>query len=59
MVAVGVFAIGAPSPIRCSSGDINLYARNFSLNKSNNSLRYSLQMLKQRHRHGHRAADGS
>lgn len=46
MVAVGVFAVGASIAYPLLVGDINLYARNFSLNKSNNSLRYSLQMLK-------------
>lgn len=46
MVALGVFAVGSSIAYPLLVGDINLYTRNFSLNKSNNSLRYSLQMLK-------------
>ena len=46
MVAVGVFVVGGAVAFPFLSGDVNLYARNFSINKSNNSLRYSLQVLK-------------
>ena len=46
MVAVAIFAIGGAIVYPLLSGDIQLYARNFSINKSDNSLRYSLQTLK-------------
>ena len=46
MVAIAIFAIGGGVVYPLLSGDIQLYARNFSINKSDNSLRYSLQMLK-------------
>ena len=46
MVGVAIFAVGGTIVYPLLSGDIQLYARNFSINKSNNSLRYSLQMLK-------------
>lgn len=46
MVAVGILAIGSAVALPLLSGDVGLYARNFSINKSNNSLRYSLQNLK-------------
>ena len=46
MVAVAIFAVGGSIVYPLLSGDIQLYARNFSINKSDNSLRYSLQMLK-------------
>ena len=46
MIAFGIFAIGAAIVYPMFEGDLSLYARNFSLNKSNNSLRYALQMLK-------------
>ena len=46
MVAVAIFAVGGGIVYPLLSGDIQLYARNFSINKSDNSLRYSLQMLK-------------
>ena len=46
MVAIAIFAIGGGIVYPLLSGDIQLYARNFSINKSDNSLRYSLQMLK-------------
>ena len=46
MVAVGVFVVGGAVAFPFLSGDLGLYARNFSINKSNNSLRYSLQVLK-------------
>ena len=46
MVATAIFAIGGAIVYPLFSGDFGLYTRNFSINKSNNSLRYSLQMLK-------------
>ena len=46
VVAIGVFAIGTSIVYPLLVGDLNLYVRNFSINKSNNSLRYSLQKLK-------------
>ncbi len=46
MVSVAIFAVGGAIVYPLLSGDIQLYARNFSINKSDNSLRYSLQMLK-------------
>ncbi len=46
MVAVSVFIVGGAVAFPFLSGDVSLYARNFSINKSNNSLRYSLQVLK-------------
>ncbi len=46
MVAVGIFVVGGAVAFPFLSGDVSLYARNFSINKSNNSLRYSLQTLK-------------
>jgi prepilin-type N-terminal cleavage/methylation domain-containing protein len=46
MVGVGIFAIGASIVYPLFSGDLSLWARNFSINKSNNSLRYALQKLK-------------
>ena len=45
MVAVGVFAVGAALVYPLYVADFALYTRNFSINKSNNSLRYSLQTL--------------
>ena len=45
-MAVGVFVVGGAVAFPFLSGDLGLYARNFSINKSNNSLRYSLQLLK-------------
>ncbi len=47
MVAVGIFVLGGGIAYPLLIGDIGLYARNFSLNKSNNSLRFSLERLKQ------------
>ena len=47
MVAVGIFVVGGGVAYPLLVGDVALYARNFSLNKSNNSLRLSLQRLKQ------------
>ncbi len=46
MVAVGILAVGTSILYPFLVTEMNLYARNFSINKSNNSLRYSLQMLK-------------
>ena len=46
MVAVGIFVLGGGVAYPLLIGDVSLYARNFSLNKSDNSLRYSLQKLK-------------
>ena len=46
MIAVAIFAVGGAIVYPLLSGDMQLYARNFSINKSDNSLRYSLQMLK-------------
>ncbi len=46
MVAVGIFVLGGGVAYPLLVGDVSLYARNFSLNKSDNSLRYSLQKLK-------------
>lgn len=46
MVAVAIAAIGMSIAYPFLVSELNLYARNFSINKSNNSLRYSLQMLK-------------
>ena len=46
MMAVGVFAIGSAIVYPLLVGDMGLYARNFSINKSNNSLRFSLQKFK-------------
>jgi prepilin-type N-terminal cleavage/methylation domain-containing protein len=46
MCAVAIFAVGGSIVYPLLSGDMDLYARNFSINKSNNSLRYSLQMLR-------------
>lgn len=46
MVAASIFVIGGAIAFPFLSGDVSLYARNFSINKSNNSLRYSLQVLK-------------
>ena len=46
VVALAVFAVGTSIVYPLLVGDLGLYARNFSINKSNNSLRYSLQMLK-------------
>ena len=46
MVSVGIFAIGASIAYPLLVSDMNLYVRNFSINKSNNSLRYALQTLK-------------
>ncbi len=47
MVAVGIFVLGGGVAYPLLIGDLSLYVRNFSLNKSDNSLRYSLQRLKQ------------
>ncbi len=47
MVAVGIFVLGGGVAYPLLVGDLSLYVRNFSLNKSDNSLRYSLQKLKQ------------
>ena len=47
MVALGIFVLGGGVAYPLLIGDVSLYARNFSLNKSDNSLRYSLQKLKQ------------
>ena len=47
MVAAGIFVLGGGIAYPLLVGDVALYARNFSLNKSNNSLRLSLQHLKQ------------
>ncbi len=46
MIAVAVFVIGGGVAYPLLIGDLALYVRNFSLNKSDNSLRYSLQRLK-------------
>jgi prepilin-type N-terminal cleavage/methylation domain-containing protein len=46
MVAVGIFIVGGAVVYPLFIGDLSLYARNFSINKSNNSLRYALQKLK-------------
>ncbi len=46
IVAVGIFAVGASIAYPLLVSDFNLYIRNFSINKSNNSLRYGLQNLK-------------
>ena len=46
MMAMGIFVLGGGIAYPLLVGDVSLYARNFSLNKSHNSLRYSLQMLK-------------
>ena len=47
MVAISIFVVGGGIAYPLLVGDIGLYARNFSLNKSNNSLRFSLERLKQ------------
>ena len=47
MVAIGIFVLGGGVAYPLLVGDVALYARNFSLNKSHNSLRLSLQRLKQ------------
>ena len=46
MVALAIFSIGMSVAYPFLVSELNLYARNFSINKSNNSLRYSLQSLK-------------
>ena len=46
LVAASIFVVGGAVAFPFLSGDVSLYARNFSINKSNNSLRYSLQTLK-------------
>ena len=47
MVAVSIFVVGGGVAYPLLVGDVGLYARNFSLNKSNNSLRFSLERFKQ------------
>ncbi len=46
MVAGGILAIGIAIAYPFFVSGMELYARNFSINKSNNSLRHSLQLLK-------------
>lgn len=46
MVSVGIVAIGMAIAYPFLVSGMDLYARNFSINKSNNSLRHSLQLLK-------------
>ena len=46
MISVGVFTIGIAVAYPLMVSDMNLYIRNFSINKSNNSLRYALQSLR-------------
>lgn len=46
MVSVGIVAIGMSIAYPFLVSGMDLYARNFSINKSNNSLRHSLQLLK-------------
>lgn len=46
MVSVGIVAIGMAIAYPFLISGMDLYARNFSINKSNNSLRHSLQLLK-------------
>ncbi len=46
MIAVAISAIGMSIAYPFLVSEMNLYARNFSINKSNNSLRYSMQTLK-------------
>ena len=46
MVAVGIFVLGGGVAYPLLVGDLALSARNLSINKSNNSLLYSLERLK-------------
>lgn len=46
MVGLGILAVGMAIAYPFMVSSLELYARNFSINKSNNSLRYSLQVLK-------------
>jgi prepilin-type N-terminal cleavage/methylation domain-containing protein len=46
MMAVAIFAVGGLMVYPLFDGDLSLFARNFSINKSNNSLRWALQKLK-------------
>ncbi len=46
LVSLGVLVIGGSFIYSFLAGDLGLYTRNFSINKSNNSLRHSLQSLK-------------
>ena len=46
LVSLGVLTLGGAIVYPFLSGDLGLYTRNFSINKSNNSLRHSLQSLK-------------
>jgi prepilin-type N-terminal cleavage/methylation domain-containing protein len=46
MMAVAIFVIGGLIVFPLFDGDLSLFARNFSINKSNNSLRWALQKLK-------------
>lgn len=46
MVSVGIVTIGMAFAYPFLVSGMDLYARNFSINKSNNSLRHSLQLLK-------------
>ena len=46
MIAASIMVVGGAVAFPFLSGDVSLYARNFSINKSDNSLRYSLQVLK-------------
>ena len=53
MIAVAIFVLGGGIAYPLLIGDLSLYVRNFSLNKSDNSLRYSLQKLKMDTRTAH------
>lgn len=46
LVTMGVLVLGGSIVYPFLTGDLGLYTRNFSINKSNNSLRHSLQTLK-------------
>ncbi len=46
MIAAGILVVGGGIAYPLLVGDLGLYVRNVSLNKSNNSLRYSLERLK-------------